>query len=93
LVDDDTKKPVLKIAQTHPLKVQALLPVKAFTQVKVGQTVSVTPEAPFGDKPIQARVRTVDRVLDAAAGTFGIVAEIDNANGALPAGLRCRVKL
>jgi hypothetical protein len=35
----------------------------------------------------------VDRVLDAAAGTFGIVAEIDNANGALPAGLRCRVKL
>jgi hypothetical protein len=35
----------------------------------------------------------VDRVLDAAAGTFGIVAEIDNAKGELPAGLRCRVKL
>jgi RND family efflux transporter MFP subunit len=88
----DTKKPVLKIAQTHPLNVQALLPVKAFTQVRVGQMVSVTPEAPFG-KPIQARVRTVDRVLDAAAGTFGIVAEIANARGELPAGLRCRVKL
>ncbi|HEY8879870.1 MAG TPA: efflux RND transporter periplasmic adaptor subunit [Roseateles sp.] len=88
----DTKKPVLKIAQTHPLKVQALLPVKAFTQVKPGQIVSVTPEAPFG-KSIQARVRTVDRVVDAAAGTFGVVAEIDNAKGELPAGLRCRVKL
>jgi hypothetical protein len=24
----DTTKPMLKIAQTHPLKVQALLPVK-----------------------------------------------------------------
>ncbi|MFT7722469.1 MAG: efflux RND transporter periplasmic adaptor subunit [Roseateles sp.] len=89
----DTKKPVLKIAQTHPLKVQALLPVKAFTQVRVGQTVSVTPEAPFADRPIQARVRTVDRVVDAAAGTFGIVAEIPNARGELPAGLRCRVRL
>lgn len=88
----DTKKPVLKIAQTHPLKVQALLPVKAFTQVRPGQMVSVTPEAPFGHA-IQARVRTVDRVVDAAAGTFGIVAEIDNAKGELPAGLRCRVKL
>lgn len=89
----DTKKPVLKIAQTDPLKVQALLPVKAFTAVKPGQMVSVTPEAPFSGKPIQARVRTVDRVVDAAAGTFGIVAEIPNAKGELPAGLRCRVKL
>lgn len=89
----DTKKPVLKIAQTDPLKVQALLPVKAFTAVRPGQMVSVTPEAPFAGKPIQARVRTVDRVVDAAAGTFGIVAEIPNAKGELPAGLRCRVKL
>lgn len=89
----DTKKPVLKIAQTNPLKVQALLPVKAFTQVRPGQIVSVTPEAPFADRAIKARVRTVDRVLDAAAGTFGIVAEIANPKGELPAGLRCRVKL
>lgn len=89
----DTKKPVLKIAQTNPLKVQALLPVKAFTQVKPGQLVTVTPEAPFAERPLKARVRTVDRVLDAAAGTFGIVAEIDNPRGELPAGLRCRVKL
>ena len=93
LVDSsDSKKPVLKIAQTHPLKVQALLPVKAFTQVRVGQWVSVTPEDPFG-RPLQARVRSVDRVLDAAAGTFGIVAEINNTRGELPAGLRCRVTL
>lgn len=89
----DMKKPVLKIAQTNVLKVQALLPVKAFTQVKPGQIVSVTPEAPFSDKPVRARVKTVDRVVDAAGGTFGIVAEIDNAKGELPAGLRCRLRL
>jgi len=93
LVDSgEGKKPVLKIAQTHPLKVQVLLPVRQFTAVRVGQVVSVTPEAPFG-RELQARIRTVDRVIDAAAGTFGIVADIDNSRGDLPAGLRCRVRL
>lgn len=86
------KKPVLKIAQVHPLAVQALLPVRLFSQVRVGQTVTLTPEAPFA-RPIQARVRVVDRVIDAAAGSFGIVADLDNSRGELPAGLRCKLAL
>ena len=93
LVDaGDTKKPVLKIAQTHPLAVQVLLPVRLFAAVRIGQGVTVTPESPF-QREITARIRTVDRVIDAAAGTFGIVADLDNTRGELPAGLRCRVKL
>ncbi len=93
LVDpSDAKKPVLKIAQTHPLAVQVLLPVKAFSQARIGQSIAVTPEAPF-QRELKARIRTVDRVIDAAAGTFGIVADLDNARGELPAGLRCRVSL
>ena len=93
LVDpSDSKKPVLKIAQTHPLAVQVLLPVKAFSQVRIGQSIAVTPEAPF-QRELKARIRTVDRVIDAAAGTFGIVADLDNARSELPAGLRCRVSL
>lgn len=92
LVDaGDGKKPILKIAQTNPLAVQALLPLRLFPQLKIGQTVSVTPEAPF-QRAITARIRTVDRVVDAAAGTFGIVADLDNSKQQLPAGLRCRVK-
>jgi RND family efflux transporter MFP subunit len=93
LVDaGDGKKPVLKIAQMHPLAVQVLLPVRLFTAVKVGQTVTVTPEAPF-QREVKARIRAVDRVIDAAAGTFGVVADLDNADGKLPAGLRCLVRL
>lgn len=93
LVDGgEGRKPVLKIAQVHPLAVQALLPVRLFTQVRVGQTVTVTPEPPF-QRPIQARIRVVDRVIDAAAGSFGIVADLDNARGELPAGLRCKLGL
>lgn len=93
LVDaGDSKKPILKIAQTNPLAVQALLPLRLFPQVKIGQPVTVTPEAPF-QRAIKARIRTVDRVVDAAAGTFGIVADLDNGRQQLPAGLRCKLKL
>ena len=53
---------------------------------------SMTSEKPF-TKDIAARVKAVDRVIDAAAGTFGLVAEIANANDELPAGIRCKLSL
>jgi RND family efflux transporter MFP subunit len=86
------KKPILKIAQTQPLAVQAILPFKLFPLVKPGDVVMVVPEAPF-TRDIPARIRTVDRVIDAAAGTFGVVANIDNAKQTLPAGIRCKLKI
>lgn len=93
LVDGgEGKKPILKIAQTHPLLVQTLLPFPLFKKVRPGQRVSVTPESPFG-LPIPATVQTVDRVIDAAAGTFGVVAQLSNLNQSLPAGIRCKLRL
>lgn len=93
LVDGgDNKKPILKLAQTHPLAVQTILPFRLFPQVRVGQRVVVVPEAPF-TREIVATIRTVDRVIDSAAGTFGVVALLDNARQELPAGIRCRLRL
>jgi RND family efflux transporter MFP subunit len=93
LVDGgEGRKPILKIAQTQPLLVQALLPFQLFKNVHVGQRVTVQPEPPFGGD-IAATVRTVDRVVDSAAGTFGIVAQLPNADQALPAGIRCKLML
>ncbi len=93
LVDGgEGKKPILKIAQTQPLAVQAILPFKLFPQIKSGMAAVVVPEAPFA-RQIAARIRTVDRVIDSAAGTFGIVAEIDNARQTLPAGIRCKLRI
>ena len=93
LVDGgEGRKPILKIAQIHPLAVQAILPYRLFPQLRVGQAVTVRPEAPFGGA-IAARVRTVDRVIDPSAGTFGIVADLDNRDQRLPAGIRCKVTL
>jgi RND family efflux transporter MFP subunit len=92
LVDGgEGKKPILKLAQTHPLAVQAILPFKLFPQLKVGMPVTVLPEAPFGGE-IKATLRTVDRVIDPAAGTVGVVAELDNRDQKLPAGIRCRLR-
>jgi len=93
LVDGgEGKKPILKIAQTQPLAVQAILPFKLFPRVKPGMAAVVVPEAPFA-REIPARIRTVDRVIDSAAGTFGIVANVDNAKQALPAGIRCKLRI
>jgi RND family efflux transporter MFP subunit len=93
LVDtSDTRKPILKIAQTQPLHVQTILPFKLFPQVKPGLQVVVVPEAPFA-REIKATIRTVDRVIDSSAGTFGVVAVLDNEKQTLPAGIRCRLSL
>jgi RND family efflux transporter MFP subunit len=93
LVDSsEGAKPILKLAQTHPLVVQAILPFNLFPEVRVGTVATVIPEEPF-TREIAARIQTVDRVIDSAAGTFGITAELDNAKQTLPAGIRCKLQL
>lgn len=93
LVDaGDNKKPIIKIAQTSPLVVQAILPFKVFPNVHAGDAVAIVPEAPFG-RMLSSRVKTVDRVIDSAAGTFGVVVELPNARAELPGGIRCKLTL
>jgi hypothetical protein len=72
--------------------VQAILPFRFFPQIKPGAQAIVVPEKPFG-RDINARVKAVDRVIDSAAGTFGVVAEIDNARQDLPGGIRCKLRI
>lgn len=88
----DGKKPILKIAQTQPLVVQAILPFGYFPQVKPNGVATVVPEPPF-TRQVAAKVKAVDRVIDSAAGTFGVMLEIDNARQDLPAGIRCKLML
>lgn len=93
LVDGgEGKKPILKIAQTQPLVVQAILPFRFFPDIKPGTAVNVVPEKPFS-RAIAAHIKTVDRVIDSAAGTFGVVVEIANAGRDLPGGIRCKLKV
>lgn len=86
------KKPILKIAQTQPLAVQAILPFQLFPQVKAGAPVVIVPEKPFA-RELQARIKTVDRVIDSAAGTFNVWVDLDNARHELPGGIRCKLRI
>ena len=93
LVDGgDSKKPILKIAETMPLAVQAILPFRYFPQVKVGAAAVVLPEKPFSGE-INTTIATVDRVVDSAAGTFGVVLRLPNAKQELPGGIRCKLRI
>ncbi len=93
LVDaGEGKKPILKIAQTRPLAVQAVLPSRLLPQVQRGGAVVVVPEKPFSAE-IPATIRTADRVVNSAAGTFGVAAHLPNERDQLPGGIRCRLRL
>lgn len=81
---------VLEIVQLDPLKIEAFLPVSLYTQVKVGDTATIHPVAPLTGA-YAATVTAVDRVFDAASGTFVIELELPNEDGALPAGHRCEL--
>jgi RND family efflux transporter MFP subunit len=84
------RKPMLKLAQINPLRVEVVLPLDAYGKLRVGMTGQVTPEG-LGGKH-SALVKVVDRVFDAASGTFGVRLELPNRNNAIPGGIRCQVE-
>lgn len=79
---------ILELAQIDPLNVEVVVPVGYFGQIKPGMTARIRPEAPL-DGVYEAKVKIVDKVIDAASGTFGVRLEIPNQDLSLPAGLRC----
>jgi RND family efflux transporter MFP subunit len=83
-------EPVLKLAQIHPLYVEVYAPVELLGAIKVGMPADVTPEEPVGSV-YKAKIKIVDRVVDAASGTFGVRLELPNPKYLLPAGLKCMV--
>jgi len=83
-------KPVMKLAQIDPLHVEVIMPVSVLGSVKVGMQAQIKPEAPVGGV-YRAKVTIVDKVVDAASGTFGVRLELPNPDYRLPPGLKCKV--
>jgi RND family efflux transporter MFP subunit len=83
------RKPILKLAEIDTLHVEVLLPVEMFGRVAQGMEVDVHPEIPAGAR-YTARVRVIDRMVDAASGTFGVRLELGNPQRRMPAGIRCK---
>lgn len=84
------ENPILTIARIDPLYVEVIAPAQLFGKIRTGANARVRPEGPLGGSH-PARVIVVDRVIDAASGTFGIRLELPNKERLLPAGLMCRV--
>lgn len=81
---------ILKLAQIDPLHVEVVLPVSYLLRIKVGMKAKIIPEGPMNGEYV-AGVKVVDRVIDAASGTFGVRLELPNPGYKLPAGLKCKV--
>ena len=81
------RRPVLRVAQIDPLRVDVALPAALIGQIKVGIPASVA--AAVGGASFPATVKSVDKVIDAASSTFIARLELPNAQGRVPAGARC----
>lgn len=84
-------KPILKLAQLDPLRVEVVAPVTYFGRVNTGMHAQVKTE--FGSfNNLVAEVVVVDKVIDAASGTFGIRLELQNKDNQIPGGIKCAVR-
>jgi len=82
---------ILKLAQLHPLRVEAYVPISMLGKITVGMEVQVKPEEPVSGT-YKAKVTVVDHVVDAGSGTLGIRMELPNPDLKIPAGLKCTVR-
>lgn len=81
---------ILEIAVLDSLHVETFLPVDLFPKIHVGMVGTVTMSQPIRAMH-EATVTVVDRVFDAASGTFGVRLLLTNPDRDIPGGHRCRV--
>jgi RND family efflux transporter MFP subunit len=84
------EKPLLKVAVVNQLKVEVVASTTLFGSLQLGQELEVQPEL-SGAALRSAKVSQIDRVLEPASNTFRLRLDLPNEDGALPAGLRCKV--
>lgn len=83
-------EPLLRVAQLDPLHVEVIVPVEYMGRITPGMQAEVTAVVSGSDTYL-ATVERVDRVADAASGTYGVRLSLSNPDYKMPAGLRCRL--
>lgn len=83
-------KPMFRIAALSPLRVEVVAPTALYGQFREGMAMTVIPDFP-GAPPMPAQIARIDRLVDAASGTFRARLQMPNPRGDIPAGLRCKV--
>ena len=83
-----TKHAILKLAKLDPLRVRVVMPMQSFGQQKLGMSAAVTSEIQPG-KVYAAKVSGIDRIVDAASGTFVVFLDLPNPELDMPSGVKC----
>ena len=83
-------QPIVTVAQIDPLHVEVIATIELLGALRRGMKAEIRPEDPYNNRH-QAKVTIVDRVVDAASGTFGVRLALPNPDYKLPAGLKCKV--
>ncbi|MCB1897313.1 MAG: efflux RND transporter periplasmic adaptor subunit [Zoogloeaceae bacterium] len=83
-------RPLLRLAAIDRLRVEVVVPAVRFGSIRAGMAATVLPDLP-GMQAVHASVQLVDPIVDPASNTFRVRLAVDNRNGAVPAGARCRV--
>lgn len=83
---------IVKLAQIDPLLVKVVVPEGLYGQIKMDAGAEVTVNQAISGKPLKATVWRIDKVMDAASGTFVVLLKVDNKDNRIPAGIRCLVK-
>ncbi len=84
-------RPIMQLAKIDPLQVEVLAPAGLFGKIVRDLDVTVKPDFPVGSE-YPASVRVVDRIIDAASGTFTILLELPNPDAYLVGGTRCTAR-
>ena len=82
-------KPLFRVAQVDPLKVQVVVPAAYYGKIAPGAAARIQPQLPEA-AAVSARVTLVDKLIDAPSHTFRVQLALPNPDLALPAGLRCQ---
>lgn len=85
-------EPVYRIASLDPLHVELIVPIQHLGQIELGMKAQVSLDVASQDGSSHvAVVKSVDRVADAASGTFGVLLSMPNSGLRIPSGVRCNL--
>jgi len=84
-------RPVLQLAKVDPLLVEVVAPSDLFGLIKKGMKVNIYPEVPL-NSTYAATVSVVDRIIDAASGSFSVRLALPNPDDRLVAGTKCMAR-
>ena len=81
---------IVTIAEVDPINVEVILPAELWGRLAINDRAKVTPLLPNAETH-DATLTIIDRVIDSASNTFGVVLEIPNPGLRITAGSPCDI--